>query len=260
MADKAILNVAFSFGPMHLTVNRVTHPVSTEFFALGLSKTMLWSDDPSSEIVTGGVYTSSIFVHILSNIACPRVTTLTTGTNLERNADSATADVSLFQRQENERNADSATADVSLFQRQENERNADSATADVSLFQRQENERNADSATADVSLFQRQENERNADSATADVSLFQRQENERNADSATADVSLFQRQENERNADSATADVSLLAPPFPVTVHSSTATRVVVIIVVGDRRYHGVCVYIRHVLSRIMCLCCAYTN
>ena len=46
MADKAILNVAFSFGPIHLTVNRVTHPVSTEFFALGLSKTMLWSDDP----------------------------------------------------------------------------------------------------------------------------------------------------------------------------------------------------------------------
>ena len=38
----------FSFGPIHLTVNRVTHPVSTEFFALGLSKTMLLSDDPSS--------------------------------------------------------------------------------------------------------------------------------------------------------------------------------------------------------------------
>ena len=37
---------------IYLTVNRVTHPVSTEFFALGLSKTMLWSDDPSSEIVT----------------------------------------------------------------------------------------------------------------------------------------------------------------------------------------------------------------
>ena len=69
MADEAILNVAFSFGPIHRTVNRVTHPVSTEFFALGLSKTMLWSDDPSSEIVTG-VYTSSIFVHIVSNIAC----------------------------------------------------------------------------------------------------------------------------------------------------------------------------------------------
>ena len=29
--------------------------ISTDFFALGLSKTMLWSDDPSSEIVTGGV-------------------------------------------------------------------------------------------------------------------------------------------------------------------------------------------------------------
>ena len=36
MADKAILNVAFYFGPIHLTVNRVTLPVSTEFFALGL--------------------------------------------------------------------------------------------------------------------------------------------------------------------------------------------------------------------------------
>ena len=48
MADKAILNVAFSFGPIHLTVNHVTHPVSTEFFALGLSKTMLLSDDPST--------------------------------------------------------------------------------------------------------------------------------------------------------------------------------------------------------------------
>ena len=34
--------------------------------------------DPSSEIVTGGVHTSSIFIYILSNIACSRVTTLTT--------------------------------------------------------------------------------------------------------------------------------------------------------------------------------------
>ena len=55
MADKAILNIAFPFGPIHLTVNRVTHPVSTDVFALCLSKTMLWSDDPSLEIVTGGV-------------------------------------------------------------------------------------------------------------------------------------------------------------------------------------------------------------
>ena len=29
---------------------------------------MLWSNDPSSEIITGGVYTSSIFVH--SSIVC----------------------------------------------------------------------------------------------------------------------------------------------------------------------------------------------
>ena len=70
MADKAILNVVF-FCPIRLNVNRVTHPVSTEFFPLVLSKTMLWSDDPSSEIITGGVYTSSIFVYMLSNIACP---------------------------------------------------------------------------------------------------------------------------------------------------------------------------------------------
>ena len=56
MAGKAILNVAFSFGPIHLTVNLVTHPVSTDLFALGLSKTMLWSDYPSSEINRQGVY------------------------------------------------------------------------------------------------------------------------------------------------------------------------------------------------------------
>ena len=42
---------------------------------------MLWSDYPSLEIITVGVHTFSTFVHIASDIACPRVTILITWTN-----------------------------------------------------------------------------------------------------------------------------------------------------------------------------------
>ena len=38
---------------LRLTLSRIKY--QRIFFALGLSKTMLWSDDPISEIVTGGV-------------------------------------------------------------------------------------------------------------------------------------------------------------------------------------------------------------
>ncbi len=61
MADKAILNVAFSFGPIHLTVNRVTYPVSTECFALSLSKIMV-------EIASYDYTTFCVFSHYSVNV------------------------------------------------------------------------------------------------------------------------------------------------------------------------------------------------
>ena len=71
-------NVSFSLGPIHLTVTYINFPVSTYLLHFGSHSTILWSEVPSSDIVTGGVYTYTMLVHILSKVAWPRVTTSTT--------------------------------------------------------------------------------------------------------------------------------------------------------------------------------------
>ena len=51
MADKAMANVSFSLGPIHLTVTYINFPVSTYLLHFGSHSTILWSEVPSSDIV-----------------------------------------------------------------------------------------------------------------------------------------------------------------------------------------------------------------